>query len=121
MSDLVLDLSGPLKVKSNRTVELPICDFLLVLNSNYMCISHRLEATCIATQIVFSYHLLSLSQLWDPHTHPYLGQFFSKLNHFLPESEGRPPPKLKSAIFSIFMLLNGKTAFIVYAHKDLLL
>ncbi len=42
MCDLEFDLSRSLKVKSNGAVGLPINDFLLVSNSNYMSNSHRL-------------------------------------------------------------------------------
>ena len=42
MSDLDCDLSISLKVKSNGTFGLPIYDFLLVSNSNYLSNSRRL-------------------------------------------------------------------------------
>ncbi len=45
ISDLEFDPSMSLKVKSNGTVELPIYDLLLVSNSDYMSISHRLGVT----------------------------------------------------------------------------
>ena len=41
MNDLEFDLSRSLKVKYDGAVGLPIYDFLLVYNSNYMPISHR--------------------------------------------------------------------------------
>ena len=93
MGDLEFDLSGSLKVKSNGAGGLPIYDFPLVSNSNYMYNSHHLGV--IATQKISSY-LLSLGPNFDPHT-PTLtpGRFFSKSNGFLPGSEGRPPPKMK--------------------------
>ncbi len=47
MSDLDIDLSRSLQVKSNGSVGLPIYDFLLVSNSNYMPKSHRLEVIAI--------------------------------------------------------------------------
>ncbi len=40
--DLEFDHSRTLKVKSNGAVGLPIYGFLLMSNSNHMCISHRL-------------------------------------------------------------------------------
>ncbi len=42
MWDFEFDLSRSLKVKSNGVVGLPIYDFLLASNSNYMSNSHRL-------------------------------------------------------------------------------
>ena len=62
MGDLEFDLSKSLKVKSNGAVRLPIYDFLLVSNSNYMSNSHRLGV--IVTQKMFSY-LLSLGPNFD--------------------------------------------------------
>ncbi len=43
MSDLEFDLSRSLKVKSNSAVRLLIYHFLLVSNSNHMCICHRIH------------------------------------------------------------------------------
>ncbi len=42
MSDLKFALLRSLKVRSNGAIGLPVCEFLLVLNSNYMSIFHRL-------------------------------------------------------------------------------
>ena len=42
MIDLPFDLSMSLKVKSNVAIGLPINNFLLVSDSNYMSISNRL-------------------------------------------------------------------------------
>ena len=95
---LEFDLSRSLKVKSSGVVGLPIYDFRLVSNSNYMSDAHRLGVT--ATQKFFSC-LLSLGPNFDPPpTHPYLGRpylgrFFSKSNAFLLMSEERSPPKMK--------------------------
>ena len=58
MGDLEFDLSRSLKVKFNGAVRLPIYDFLLVSNNNYMSNSHHLGV--IATRKIFSY-LLSLA------------------------------------------------------------
>ncbi len=67
MQDITLqnmyDLEFDLKVKSNGAVGLPIYDFLLVSNSNYMSNSHRLGV--IVTRKFFSY-LLSLGPNFDP-------------------------------------------------------
>ncbi len=56
LGDLEFDRSRSLTVKSNGAFELPIYDFLLVSNSNYMSNSHRLGV--IVTQKKFL--LLSL-------------------------------------------------------------
>ena len=63
------------QVKSNGAVKLPLYDFLLVSNSNYMSNAHRLVVT--ATRKIFSY-LLSLGPNFDPAPRPTLtpGQFF---------------------------------------------
>ncbi len=53
-----------LKVKFNGAVGLPIYDFLLVSNSNYMPNSHRLGVTCITTRKKIPY-LLSLGPNFD--------------------------------------------------------
>ncbi len=55
-------LSRSLKVRSNVAVGLPIYDFLLVSNTNYMANSHRLGV--IATQKILTY-LLSLGPNFD--------------------------------------------------------
>ncbi len=101
MSDLESNLSRSLKVECNGAFGLPIYDFLLVSNSNYMSNSHCLAV--IATQKVFSY-FLSLGPNFDPPT-PTLprADFFSRLNGFLPGSEGKLPPKMKMKLIgSIF-------------------
>ena len=95
MIDLEFDLSRSLKVKSNGAGGLPIYDFLLVSNSNYMYNLYRLGV--IATQNFFSY-LLSLGPNFDHH-HPTptltLGRFLLKSNHFIPGSKGSLPLKMK--------------------------
>ncbi len=53
MSDLAFDLSRSLKVKATGAVVLPIYDFLLLSNSNYMSISNPLRVT---TDTPISYH-----------------------------------------------------------------
>ncbi len=68
-SDLDFDLSRSLKVKSNGSVGLPIYDFLLVSNSNYMSNSHPLGV--IAARKKFSY-LLSLGPKFGPPPGPPL-------------------------------------------------
>ncbi len=74
MGDLEFDLPRSLKVKSNGAVGLPIYDFLLVSNSNYMSNSHRLGV--IATRKIFS-NLLSLGPNFDPPRPTHTpGQFF---------------------------------------------
>ena len=55
MSEPEFDLSRSLKVKSNGDTGLPMYDFLLVSNSNYMFTPHGLGVT--ATQKFFSYLL----------------------------------------------------------------
>ena len=65
-----------------------------------MSISHCLRV--IATQEIFSY-LSSLGPNFGPPPRTLTwGDFFSKLNGFLPGSEGRPQPKVK-LIASIFL------------------
>ncbi len=93
MGDLEFDLSRSLKVKSNGAIRLPIYDFPLVSNSNYMSNSHRLEV--IATRKIFSY-LLSLGPNFAS-IRPTLtpGRFFSKWNHLILGSEGRLQPNMK--------------------------
>ncbi len=82
LCDLDFDLSRSLKVKSSGAFRLAIYDFILVSNSNYMSVCHRLEV--LDTQKLFSY-LLSLGPNFEPPT-PTLtpGGFFSKSNHFFP-------------------------------------
>ena len=99
IGELEVDFSRSTKVIGNGALGLPIYDFLLVSNSNYMSSSHHLGV--IATRKIFS-SLLSLGPNFDPLS-PILtpGRFFSKSNGFLPGSEGRLPPKIKF-IGSIF-------------------
>ncbi len=52
LGDLEFDLSRSLKFKSNGAACLPIFDFLLVSNSNYMSNSHHLAV--IAARKIFS-------------------------------------------------------------------
>ena len=66
MSDVEFDLSSSLKVKSNGAVGLPMYDFLLLSNSNGMCISHRLGV--IATQkLIFFPISYNWTQILDMH------------------------------------------------------
>ncbi len=87
MGDLEFDLSMLLKVKSNGAVGLPIYDFLLVSNSNYMSNSHRLGV--IATLKKFSY-LLSL------------GPNFFKIEWFPPWLTGKASSKIEVDRFNIY-------------------
>ncbi len=68
MSDLEFDLSLSLKVKSNDAAGLPIYDFLLVLNSNDMSISHHLEVITTLKKTI----LPLVAKFRPTHTHPPL-------------------------------------------------
>ena len=93
LGGLEFDLSRSLKVKYEGVIGLPIHDFLLVSNSNYVSNSHRLGV--IATRRIFSYPS-SLEPNFDP-PHPPLarGDFFPESNGFRLGSEGRSPSKMK--------------------------
>ncbi len=102
----LIDLKRALKVKSNGVVWLPIYDFLLVSNSNYMSNLHRLGVDSHSKKSFIN--LLSLGPNFDPTPTPTLtpGRFFSKLNGFLPGSQGRLPPKMELIgwiFFDIFL------------------
>ena len=95
LGDLEFDLSRSLKVKSNGAVGLPIYEFLLVSNSNYMSNSHRLGV--IGTR-KFSSYLLSLGPNFDLHPQPTPtpptvtpGRFFFKMESLHPWVQGKPP------------------------------
>ncbi len=106
LGDLDFDLSRSLKVRSNGAVGLPIYDFLLMSNSNYVSNWHRLGVR--ATQNFFLLSLIIRTKFRHSHTCPFPGaifcsDFFSKSNGFVPGSEGRLPPKMK-LIGSVFFL-----------------
>ena len=107
LGDLEFDLSMSLKVKSNGAVGLPIYDFLLASNCNYVCNSHHLGVA--ATRKFFSY-LLSFGPNFDLPPNPPLPLVNCFPNGFLPGSQESLPPKMKfisSIFFEIFV--NGHT------------
>ncbi len=61
MSDLEFNLSRSLKVKSSGAFGLPIYDFLLVYNRNYMSISHHLGV--MATRKIFNFFWTQKSKI----------------------------------------------------------
>ncbi len=66
-----------------------ICSYLY--KSNHMSISNHLSVK--ATRKCFSYPLSLGPNFAPPHSHLPLGDFLSNSNHFICESEGRPPLK----------------------------
>ncbi len=103
-----LEFWRSIKVKCNGAFELPIYDFLLVSNSNYMSNLHR--SGVIATRKFFSC-LLSLGPNFDPNPHPpphhpsptlTPGWFFSKLNGFPPWVRRKASTKNEVDQFNIF-------------------
>ena len=88
-----------LKVKSNGAIRLPIYDFLLVSNSNYMTNSHHLGV--IATRKKVSY-LLSLGPN-PPPPHPlYFGAIIFQIEWFPPWVTGKASTKNELDWFNIF-------------------
>ncbi len=118
VSNLVFDLSRSLKVKSNGAVGLPIYDFPLVSNSNYMSNSHHVGV--IATGNIFLLSLIIRAKFRPTHTHAYPGESFIKIESLHPWVHGKHPMKNevdRLNTFCAMLLADTHTQTDIHTHK----
>ncbi len=90
-----MTLTLSLKVKSNGAVGLPIYDFLLVFNNNHMSFCNCLGVIIISHSKNVLLSLIIRAKFWTPHTHPYPGAIFFKIEWFPPWAREKAATKVK--------------------------